>query len=403
MISTSYIYPICLSLSLSLPPSVSISPIRRHATARNETRAFIGFAGSTFVMCQYWTSMMFAKNVVGTANALAGGWGNLGGGVTQLIMGSVLYPIFKSGMSESTAWRTVSIVPAVCTACVGITILFIADDSPKGNYSKLKKVGLMRPVSAANSFRQGAINFNTWILFVQYASSFGVELTMNNASAMYFVDYYGQSTESAAAIASIFGFMNIFARGLGGYASDKLFGKLGMRGRLYVQVVALACEAALIFVFRATTTLWSSIVVLVFFSVFVQAAEGSTYSIVPFVDPTNTGSISGIVGAGGNLGAVAFGLAFRQLPNDKDAFLAMGITVAVAACLTVLINISGYKNIIFGKEDPTRQSAALSRTGGVLEIKVDKNLQFNIGDVEADAENLGQAEDVNIHYKTDLK
>ena len=43
-------------------------------------RLFIGIAGSTFVMCQYWTSMMFAKNIVGTANAMAGGWGNLGGG-----------------------------------------------------------------------------------------------------------------------------------------------------------------------------------------------------------------------------------------------------------------------------------------------------------------------------------
>lgn len=37
-------------------------------------RLFIGVAGGTFVMCQYWTSRMFAKEIVGTANALAGGW-----------------------------------------------------------------------------------------------------------------------------------------------------------------------------------------------------------------------------------------------------------------------------------------------------------------------------------------
>lgn len=29
----------------------------------------------TFVMCQYWSSRMFTKDVVGTANALVGGWG----------------------------------------------------------------------------------------------------------------------------------------------------------------------------------------------------------------------------------------------------------------------------------------------------------------------------------------
>lgn len=28
---------------------------------------------------------MFSPNVVGTANAFAGGWGNLGGGFTQLV------------------------------------------------------------------------------------------------------------------------------------------------------------------------------------------------------------------------------------------------------------------------------------------------------------------------------
>ena len=50
-------------------------------------RLFIGIAGGTFVMCQYWASRMFTREVVGTANALCGGWGNLGGGVTQLVMG----------------------------------------------------------------------------------------------------------------------------------------------------------------------------------------------------------------------------------------------------------------------------------------------------------------------------
>jgi len=228
---------------------------------------------------------MFTKDVVGTANALCGGWGNLGGGVTQLVMGSALFPLFKIFFQNSEnpaemAWRTVCIVPAVVAFGTGLVIYFISDDAPTGNYKDLKHHGAMPEVSAAASFRSGAFNVNTWILFLQYACCFGVELTMNNAAALYFKDEFGQSTESAAAIASIFGWMNLFARGLGGFASDKLSAKMGMRGRLLAQSVLLLAEGILVLVFARTKSLGGAIVVMVFFSLFVQAAEGSTYGIV---------------------------------------------------------------------------------------------------------------------------
>ena len=49
-------------------------------------RVLIGAIGASFVITQFHTSLMFAPNCVGTANATAAGWGNLGGGVTQLAM-----------------------------------------------------------------------------------------------------------------------------------------------------------------------------------------------------------------------------------------------------------------------------------------------------------------------------
>ena len=48
------------------------------ATSLIVVRTCIGIAGGTFVMCEYWSSMMFAKEIVGTANAIVAGWGNLG-------------------------------------------------------------------------------------------------------------------------------------------------------------------------------------------------------------------------------------------------------------------------------------------------------------------------------------
>lgn len=62
-------------------------PTALAGTATNATglyfiRFFVGILGGTFVPCQVWSTGFFDKNVVGTANALVGGWGNSGGGIT---------------------------------------------------------------------------------------------------------------------------------------------------------------------------------------------------------------------------------------------------------------------------------------------------------------------------------
>ena len=113
-------------------------------------RALVSIAGSAFVMCQAWTTVMFTKEVAGTANALAAGWGNLGGGLTQITMGSILFPLFKtiylsknpdktSSEAVDFSWRTVSIIPAFFAFLYGIYVIRNADDCPKGNYAKLKR------------------------------------------------------------------------------------------------------------------------------------------------------------------------------------------------------------------------------------------------------------------------
>mmetsp|Transcript_17731 Transcript_17731/g.26020 ORF Transcript_17731/g.26020 Transcript_17731/m.26020 type:complete len:475 (+) Transcript_17731:33-1457(+) len=342
--------PMGLILILASIPT-ALTGLVTNATGLAILRLFIGMAGSTFVMCQFWTSRMFTKEVAGTANALVGGWGNLGGGVTQLVMGTFLFPLFKLGMSPEMAWRTVSIVPAVVALITGTVILRITDDAPKGYYKEMKKNGTMPEVSASASFRAGFMNINTWILFIQYACCFGVELTMNNAAALYFIDRFGQTTEAASAIASIFGWMNLFARGVGGYASDKANTKMGMRGRLIVQTVCLFMDGAMVLIFAHTNSMGVAIFVMVIFSTFVQAAEGSTYGIVPYVNPPVTGSIAGIVGAGGNVGAVCFGIGFRQL-DYYWAFIVMGCTIVFSSVLGVFIFIKGYSGLLCGEEDP---------------------------------------------------
>jgi NNP family nitrate/nitrite transporter-like MFS transporter len=79
--------------------------------------------------------------------------------------------------------------------------------------------------------------------------------------------------------------------------------------------------------------------------------------IVPYVDPPATGSISGIVGAGGNVGAACFLLGFRQLaPKYAPAFVIMGAVVLASSVLTAFINIKGYGTLFYGKDDAPKQT-----------------------------------------------
>ena len=76
-------------------------------------RLAIGVIGASFVITQYHTSLMFAPKIKGTANAVAGGWGNLGGGVTNMVMPLIFALIVGLGYTQHQAWRYAMILPGV--------------------------------------------------------------------------------------------------------------------------------------------------------------------------------------------------------------------------------------------------------------------------------------------------
>ena len=151
-----------------------------------------------------------------------------------------------------------------------------------------------------------------------------------------------------------------------------------MRGRLMTQAVLLFVEGIMVLIFARTKSLGLAIFILVIFSSMVQAAEGSTYGIVPYVNPIATGSISGIVGAGGNSGAVAFGLCFRQLSKISTAFNIMGFSIlGSAGVLTFLISIKGHRSIL-GGVDTDAIKAAWQRSGtATLAVPGEKDFDEN--------------------------
>lgn len=268
-------------------------------------------------------------------------------------MGTILFPLFKwiyesAGTEKDPAelsWRTVCILPGILCASFSFIVIRYADDSPKGNYRKRKHLGLMQNGPAMKIFKAAISDHNTWVLFIQYGCCFGVELTTSNAAALYFKEEFELSTEAAAAVASTFGWMNLFARGLGGFLSDISNAYSGMRGRLMWQFICFALEGVFIVVFSKARTLVGAIFALIIFSLFVQGAEGSTFGIVPYLNPSVTGTVAGVVGAGGNMGAVLLSVLFRQL-DYRVAFFYMGLATISVSFLSSLVWIRGYKGLI---------------------------------------------------------
>mmetsp|Transcript_28800 Transcript_28800/g.82792 ORF Transcript_28800/g.82792 Transcript_28800/m.82792 type:complete len:485 (-) Transcript_28800:382-1836(-) len=283
-------------------------------------RFFIGAAGATFVTTQFWCSLMFAPGIVGTVNATAAGWGNLGGGVTQIFVGIVLFQSFTSmGLEAGIAWRFSMLVPALFFVAIAVCMKLLCWDTPTAKRFHTSETGKTKGASLWD-YVEVLKDPRVIVMIFQYSACFGTELAMNNQLATHFRTYFQLKRTAASTLAGSFGLMNLFARSLGGIASDLLFAKFGFRGRIWAQFLSLFFEGIFLFVFGMINNeqpWYSALAVLIFFSLFVQMAEGTSYGIVPFMNRQQLAVVSALVGAGGNLGAVIAGKAFYA-PIEDD-------------------------------------------------------------------------------------
>lgn len=317
-------------------------------------RLAIGAVGGAFVITQYHTSVMFAPSIVGTANATTAGWGNLGGGVTQIVMPLVCSLFIGLGVGEYWGWRLAMVVPGVLMFLTAIAYLRLTQDTPEGNFRELRIQGKLEAPGRESSFLAAASDHRVWALFLIYGACFGVELTINNVAAFYFYDSFQLSITSAGLIAGLFGLMNIFARTLGGYFGDRAGRRFGLQGRVALLGGLLLLEGAALIIFSQMAVLGFAIVSLIFFSISVQMAEGATFSVVPFLNDKALGSVSGIVGAGGNAGAVAAGFLFRaEGLSTSTALLILGIAVASSSLMTLLIRFGVENEVVHSGQGTT--------------------------------------------------
>ncbi|KAI9496941.1 major facilitator superfamily domain-containing protein [Zychaea mexicana] len=374
-------------------------------------RAVIGILGATFVPCQFWTTQMFAPSVVGTANAISAGWGNMGGGITYLLMPTI-YECIHSFASNAVAWRVTFIVPTIICLIVAALDYFCSTDTPNGDWLELRRADQQRDSKWASGIDarsstdeeeidlgKGHHNHNTiypadvatitttaaasnertmlaeedgesiedvkrdetvkeacigffrtlckppvLIMIAHYACSFGTELAVDNVIGQVFREEHNMDNSTASYIGSIFGLLNIVSRLSGGIFSDFMSEQFHVSGRILAHCICMILEGIFLIGFgRGLDNLPTAIMTLVFFSFFVQVVCGTSFGIVPFIDPPNSGKVIGIVGAGGNFGGLIFSLMFREYGHDwKGAFVCLG-SVALGTGLlgNALLSVQG--------------------------------------------------------------
>jgi len=216
----------------------------------------------------------------------------------------------------------------------------------------------------AGAMGSAARDGRAWALAVAYGCCFGVELTVNGLAAIYFVDTFGVGLATAGLLAGLHGGTNLFARSLGGWSGDRIGRRFGLGGRTGLLATLLFAEGALLMVFSQSRSLELALPVFVAFSMCVAMAAGATYAIVPFVRPQAAGSVSGIVGAGGNLGAVAAGLLFRSAGlGTSAAFLYLGAAIAMLAPVALAVRFSRADERRVGREIAMASRAVVDGAG----------------------------------------
>jgi MFS transporter, NNP family, nitrate/nitrite transporter len=355
-------------------------------------RFLLGLTGAGFVIGIRLVSEWFPAREMGIAEGIYGGWGNFGAAVAKMGM-----PVLAVGVFGGTfGWRWAIAVSGLIAIAYAVVFYRNVRDTPRGaTYFKAKGAGALEVTSRGDLafylvvnlpiyliqyvlvwrlsdaglgvlppllevFSYAAItgmmishSWKIWrqnrhllhtevpperryrfkqvaILDLAYLACFGSEIAVVSMLPTYYGATFELSPMTLGFVAGSFTVANIFARPVGGWLSDRV-------GRRRVLTLCLVTQTAGYLLLSKVSAAWGvalAVAVTLATSVFVQAACGAVYSIVPLIQRRMTGQIAGMAGAYGNVGGVLF-LTVLSFVSPSVFFVAIaGVSALafIAAC-----------------------------------------------------------------------
>ena len=356
-------------------------------------RFFAGFIGAGFVVGIRMISEWFPAKQTGTAQGIYGGWGNFGSAgamftlpfvaasfgdvdgwryaitIASLIAISygVIYYFNVSNTPKGSTYFKPKKSGAMEVSSLGNLILYIVMNIPlylalalltwKLSPTKMGLISLetswavyvaliamfgvqlvkiwhvnaeiiKNPVPEQHRYKFKQVAILDWA----YLVTFGTELAVVSVLAMFYVDWFELPKITAALLAGVYPFINLFARPGGGWISDKIGRKL----TLMITFSGIAVSfLALGNVDKDTWSITWVVGLTILGGIFSKAGSGAIFAMVPLIQRRLTGQIAGMVGAFGNVGAVMF-LTVNTLVEYDEFFMIIGIVSIIVLALIVL-------------------------------------------------------------------
>ncbi len=344
------------------------------------SRLCLSVVGAGFVVGIHMTALWFKPKHIGFAEGFYAGWGNFGSAAAALLIPTIAFNVFGG----PDGWRWAMASTGIIMAAYGVFYWFAITDGPDPKtLHKPNKVAAMEVSTYFDMFKYilftiplfGILSVLVWklgklgfldstglivahsvvasvviyqiaqilrvnlpilkkgvpeddkycwnqvaALNTTYFCNFGAELAVVSMLPAFFESTFQLTPVWAGVIAASFAFVNLVARPLGGILSDRMTSRKLVMSIYMIGISLGFCGMGFI------TPAWSltaAVVLTIACSMFVQGAEGATFSVIPTVKRRLTGQISGMAGAYGNVGAV-FYLTLLTMVDNSQFFFVIG-------------------------------------------------------------------------------